>query len=92
MRRGVIRPLIDGGCSECYASDENVGKRRCRHVLTTSSPIIVEKSEKMNWINLDGKENSFSTNEKDIKDYMSNISTTLSKKDQETILSELRHE
>ena len=33
----MIRPLIGGGCSECKASDENVGKRRCRHLLCSCS-------------------------------------------------------
>ena len=28
----MIRPLIGGGCSECKASEENVGKRKCRHL------------------------------------------------------------
>ena len=92
MRRGIIRPLIDGGCSECFASDENVGKRRCRHILQTGNPIIVNKSEKMNWIDIEGKENQTPTSEKDVKEYFSKISTTLSKKEQEEILSELRYE
>ena len=38
-----IRPLIDGGCSECSASEENVGKRRCRHVLETANITVVEE-------------------------------------------------
>ena len=33
----MIRPLIDGDSSECKASNENVGKRRCRHLLCACS-------------------------------------------------------
>lgn len=33
----MIRPLIGGGSSECKASDENVGKRRCKHLLCACS-------------------------------------------------------
>ena len=33
----MIRPLIGGGSSECKATDENVGKRRCRHLLCACS-------------------------------------------------------
>lgn len=33
----MIRPLIGGGSSECKASDENVGKRRCKHLLCSCS-------------------------------------------------------
>lgn len=32
-KAGVMRPLIGGGCSICYASEENVGKKKCRHTL-----------------------------------------------------------
>lgn len=33
----MIRPLIGGGSSECKASDENVGKRKCKHLLCSCS-------------------------------------------------------
>ena len=34
----VMRPLSDGsGYSECHASEENVGKRRCNHTLSSVS-------------------------------------------------------
>ncbi len=33
----MIRPLIGGGSSKCKATDENVGKRRCKHLLCTCS-------------------------------------------------------
>lgn len=33
----MIRPLIGGGSSECKATDENVGKRRCKHLLCACS-------------------------------------------------------
>ena len=44
-REGKLRPRRDGGgCSLCYASDENVGKRRCCHVL--SGPTLTVREEK----------------------------------------------
>ena len=33
----MIRPLLGGGCSECKATDDRVGKGRCKHVLCQSS-------------------------------------------------------
>ena len=33
----MIRPLIGGGSSNCKAKDENVGRRRCRHLLCPCS-------------------------------------------------------
>ena len=33
----MIRPLIGGGCSECKATDDRVGKGRCKHLLCQSS-------------------------------------------------------
>jgi len=33
----MIRPLIGGGCSECKATDDRVGRGRCKHLLCQSS-------------------------------------------------------
>ena len=33
----MIRPLLGGGCSECKATDDRVGKGRCKHILCQSS-------------------------------------------------------
>ena len=33
----MIRPLIGGGSSNCKASEANVGKRRCKHILCQCS-------------------------------------------------------
>lgn len=42
----VMRPLADGsGFSACYASEENVGKRRCKHAHSTVNfNVQIEKS------------------------------------------------
>jgi hypothetical protein len=94
-RQGVIRTLADGGCSVCYASEENVGKRRCRHVLD-SAELKVEKEKGSMFVNIDaeidGKEEKFSikAEEDKIKDFISNLSNGLSKKQKEKILEDLR--
>ena len=44
---GVIRSRKDGGCSMCYASDQNVGKKRCCHVLDNAS-IKVRTEKELN--------------------------------------------
>jgi len=94
-RQGVIRTLADGGCSVCYASEENVGKRRCRHVLD-SAELKVEKEKGSMFVNIDaeidGKEEKFSikAEEAKIKDFISNLSNGLSKKQKEKILEDLR--
>ena len=41
-KSGVIRPLKEGGCSMCKASDKNVGKKKCRHILGSSINITEE--------------------------------------------------
>lgn len=97
-RTRYIRPLIDGGCSECSASDENVGKRRCRHVLETANITVVEKNDRMNWIDIegiiDGKDSSFSieASDKEIKNYIKELSTSLTKKEKKAILEVLSDE
>ena len=40
----VMRNRKDGGCSMCNASDENVGKKRCCHVLDNAAMQV--RSEK----------------------------------------------
>ena len=93
-----IRPLIDGGCSECSASEENVGKRRCRHVLETANITVVEKSDNMSWIDIDGRiegeDSTFSikASTKEIQDYIKELSTTLTTKEKKEILDYLQNE
>ena len=91
----VMRNRKDGGCSMCNASDENVGKKRCCHVLDNAAMQV--RSEKgTNFIGItgtvDNKETEFSVkaNEAKIKKFISTLSSGLSKKEQEGILSVLR--
>lgn len=92
---GVMRTRKDGGCSMCNASDANVGKRRCNHILDNAS-IEVRHEKGINYIDITGKMNDASTgfsikaNQKEIKSYISSLSSGLSKKEQEDILSVLR--
>lgn len=93
----MMRTRKDGGCSLCNASDDNVGKRRCCHVLDNAS-IQVRHEKGMNYIDITGKfdkndaEFSIKANQDKVKDFISNLSSCLSKKDQEGILSVLRDE
>jgi hypothetical protein len=95
---GVIRPLIGGGCSICRAAEENIGKRKCKHILDNASIIYVEKDKGTNFINIegrvDGKNASFSVeaSDKKIKEYIINLSSGLSKKEKATILAVLQDE
>ena len=96
MSQGVMRTRKDGGCSICKASPENVGKRRCNHVMDDAE-IKVKKEGNINFINIsgkvDGKNTKFNieaSNEK-IKDYISNLSKGLSKKEKQSILNTLHN-
>lgn len=90
-----IRRRKDGGCSICKASDENVGKRRCCHVLDGMS-MTVRHEKGMNFIDISGqmkKEDvqfSVKASEKNIKDYITSLSNGLSKKDKDNILDAMR--
>lgn len=95
MAQGVLRTRKDGGCSICKASPNNVGKRKCCHVLD-GAEMKIQKSGSTNFINisgkLDGNDAKFSieaSNTK-IKDYISNLSQGLNKKEKENILNVLR--
>lgn len=94
---GMMRTRKDGGCSICYASDENVGKKRCCHVLDNAA-LAVRHEKGMNYIDISGTVNkqdanfSIKANEEKIKGFISSLSTGLSKKQQEGILSVLRED
>lgn len=94
---GMMRTRKDGGCSICYASDENVGKKRCCHVLDNAA-LAVRHEKGMNFIDISGtvdkQDTNFSikANEEKIKGFISSLSTGLSKKQQDSILSVLREE
>ncbi|MBQ8218191.1 MAG: hypothetical protein IJZ79_02705 [Bacilli bacterium] len=91
----MMRTRKDGGCSLCNASDENVGKRRCCHVLDNAA-VAVRHEKGINYIDISGKvdgndtEFSVKANQEKIKSFISTLSSGLSKKDQEGILSILR--
>ena len=97
MSQGVIRPLKGGGCSICRASEKNVGKRRCQHILDNATMTVV-KHDGLNTIDIsgqvDGKNTTFSIAgaEQDIKSYISDLSKGLSKKEKQSILAVLQNE
>ena len=92
---GVVRTRKDGGCSVCYASEQNVGKRRCCHVLDNAA-IKIRYEKGTNYIDLSGemedKNVSFSmkANEAKIKDFISALSEGLTKEEKEEILAIVR--
>jgi hypothetical protein len=94
-KAGVIRARKDGGCSLCRASEANVGKKRCCHILDNAA-IAVRHEKGVNFIDISGdvdnKEISFSmkASEKTIKNYIASLSDGLSKKEKEEILSVIR--
>ena len=55
MAKGIIRPCKGGGCSECNASDQNVGKRRCNHVLDNAKMVVVEREKGVKFIDISGQ-------------------------------------
>jgi len=94
---GVIRPLKTGGCSLCRASEQNVGKRRCRHILDGAQFNVVQEQH-INFIDisgmLDNKQTNFSISatEKDISTYIKQLSVGLNNNDKQNILNILRDE
>jgi hypothetical protein len=92
---GKIRQLQGGGCSLCRASDENVGKRRCRHILDGVT-MDVKKVNGMNFVDIKGKMNnedvkfSAKATEKDVRNYITSLSKGLSKKEKASILDAMR--
>ena len=95
-RKGVVRPLQGGGSSVCYSSEENVGKRRCRHILSDATTINVRKEKSTKFIDISGTDGddetivSIKTNETNIKKYISSLSGGLSKKERANILEALK--
>ena len=96
MAAGVIRNKKDGsGCSLCRASEQNVGKRRCCHVLD-GAQIVVRKEKHARFIDISGQVDdeettiSIKATENKIKSYITSLSSGLSKKGKEDLLNELR--
>lgn len=93
----MMRTCKNGGCSLCNATDENVGKRRCNHILDNAS-INVRKEKGTNFVDISGQiegENSavsIKANETKIKSFITSLSSGLSKKEQDSILSILRED
>ena len=92
---GVMRTLKDGGCSLCNATDENVGKKRCHHVLDNAS-IEVRNDGSTKFVDITGTVDNESmtmstkASEAKIKDFIASLSSGLSKKERDDILSVLR--
>ena len=90
-----IRARKDGGCSICYASDENVGKRRCCHVLD-GADMHVRQEKGVNFIDLDGESVdgkisiSIKASSKMIKNYITSLSDGLTKEEKDEILEAVR--
>lgn len=85
-----MRTNKNGGCSLCNASDENVGKRRCHHILDNNA-LEVRKEKGTNFIDISNINNiSIEENKNTIRSYIKSISNTLTIKQQEEILSILR--
>lgn len=94
---GVLRTRKDGrGCSICNAKPENVGKRKCCHIMDGAN-MKIKKIDGSNFVNISGKVNgentdiSIEASEKKIKKYISNLSKGLSNKDRDIILATLRN-
>ncbi len=92
----MMRTNKDGsGCSLCNASDENVGKKRCTHILDNAA-LEIRKDKSTNFVDIsgtmDGEQSTVSikANETKIKNFITSLSTGLSKEEQEGILSVLR--
>ena len=92
----VIRQRADGcGCSACVAAEENVGKRRCCHVLDNAD-LHVRHEKGMNFIdlsgNIDENEVAFSVkaSEKTIRDFITSLSDGLTSEEKAEILAAVR--
>ena len=98
MATGKLRPRIDGGCSLCKASDENVGKRRCCHMLGGVTMDVVHKKG-TNFVNISGtldnneKVNvSTEADEAKITEFVMHLSDGLSTSKKNGILKALREQ
>lgn len=94
--KGVVRQRKDGqGCSVCRAAEQNVGKRRCCHVLSDAE-INIRKEKGTKFIDISGQVDkkdtviSIKATETNIKSYISSLSNGLSKKDKKSILDALK--
>lgn len=93
----VIRTRKDGGCSLCNASESNVGKRKCCHVLDGAT-FQVRREKGINIVDIsgsvDGEETSFSmkASENKIKNYIASLSDGLTKEEKAEILAIIKDE
>ena len=78
MSNCMLRTRKDGGVSMCRASDENVGKRRCCHILDGAT-FKVRQEKGMKFVDIEGNLNgegvSFSveTSDNNIKTYENRV-------------------
>lgn len=93
-----LRTRKDGGCSICYASDENVGKRRCCHVLDNAA-MAVRKEKGMNFVDISGNTHngddttiSIKASEKKIEDFITSLyANGVPKKKRPSLLEAMRN-
>ena len=94
--QGVVRPLKGGGCSICRAAPENVGKKRCHHVLENAAMAAVKHHDGVTTIDIsgtvDGKDTKFSikASEKEVHDYVSSLAKGLTTQQRKDVLAALR--
>ena len=81
MAAGVLRARKDGkGCSICHAKPENVGKRKCCHVMSGAN-MTIKKIDGTNFVNISGKVNGENTEDvNNINKYVKNTLSYLLKK------------
>ena len=100
---GTIRPRKDGlGCSLCKAAEENVGKRRCCHMIVNGVPPIKVRTEGgINFVDITGIDNKSNSKvkihgemtEANIQKSILNLSDGLpkmNKKQKEAFLEDIR--
>ena len=95
-RDGVMRARKDGcGCSLCRASENNVGKRRCCHVLSDADIKVRHvPGTNTNIIDITGNLNdskvklSIKAEEEKIRKFMNSFSAVLSEEEIEELRSE----
>ena len=83
-----LRQRKDGGISLCSASPENVGKKRCCHILSGELKIY-SPSRKENFVDIESSKFTEYSN-KEVRKALSLISNRTNKQEKELILAVLR--
>ncbi len=92
--RGVLRNLKDGGCSICYASEENVGKKKCKHVNGGNSDVVVQNTSGFKVLDctqmIDDEKVSMKERKSFISNYFDSIQDLLPPEQKQELLVALR--